>query len=139
MALCGVLVAMLSACALNSPDATSWRDDAAQATEEVAGQLVVAGRIVEGALEGRVPTTYAAVAASDVEESANQTAQTFAGQQPPASEREQYDAVTGLLSDAGALLAQARIAIVEGDVEQQLLDEIQAVHSELVTKQGELQ
>lgn len=117
----------------------SWRSEAAQATKEVAGQLVVAGEIVDGALDGRLLASYAAVAASDAEESANQTVQQFAGRQPPQSERDEYDAVTQQLDAATELLAQARIALVEGSADQSLRDEIAAVHGELETLQEQLQ
>jgi hypothetical protein len=62
----------------------------------------------------------------DAEEAAGAPSDKFAGFQPPRSERERYDVVTGQLDAAASLLSEVRIAVVAGN-EAQMPDRDAAV------------
>jgi outer membrane murein-binding lipoprotein Lpp len=100
-----VLVAGCAGCAPQSPDRSSWRDQAYQTLDEVSSNVATASLLV-----GQVQ-----------------------------QDRDTYRHVTTVLSDAGDVLAQVRIAIVRRDTAAypRLLRQLSATSRELSrTEQG---
>jgi hypothetical protein len=105
----------VSACAPQSPDRSSWADQAHQSLEDVSSEVATVSLLLRLGSEDKVPGKYQQVVAQDSESAVGQTMATFGGEQPPPSEDATYRKVTSLMSDASDLLAEVRIAIVRRD------------------------
>jgi hypothetical protein len=139
-----VLLALLAApavvaCAPSTPDEDSWRLHARRAVSDVASSVETARLALEQALDDRILEAYLQTVVVDAEESAGTSSQTIAGEQPPREERERYDVVTGRLDEATSLLAEVRIAVVDGRsaAYPRLVEELRttAVHLDTLEKE----
>ncbi|MDQ4055394.1 MAG: hypothetical protein M3237_22255 [Actinomycetota bacterium] len=122
-----VVLVMAMACAPRTPGEDSWREDALRALSDVRSSVQVTRVAVEQAADDRIYDSYLQAVVVDAEEAAGASADTFAGFQPPRSERERYDVVTGQLDAAAGLLSEVRIAVVAGN-EGQLPDLLTQLH-----------
>lgn len=111
---CGWVLA-LNGCAPGTPDADSWRIDAQRALGDASSAVSAAQVALEQHREGRLFDSYLQTVLVDAETAASAAGDTLGGTQPPSSERERYDAVTGELDTAASLLSTARIAVVDGE------------------------
>jgi len=109
------LVVVAAACAPRTPGEDSWREDALRAVSEVRSSVQVTRVALEQASDDRLFDRYLQTMVVDAEGAAGASAEKFAGFQPPRSERERYDAVTGQLDAAAGLLSDVRIAVVSGN------------------------
>jgi hypothetical protein len=109
------LVFTLSACAPATPDADSWRADARRALGDASSAVSSAELGLRLGLADRIFDPYLQTVVVDAEEAVEQAASAIGGKQPPSSERERYDAVTGQLDEAASLVSTVRIAVVDGD------------------------
>jgi hypothetical protein len=108
----GIVVA---GCAPQSPDHSSWRDQAYQSLDEVSSNVATASLLLSQLLHERVFGKYAQVVALNAETNAGKVASKFSAEQPVPADSAAYQHVTTTLSDAGAVLSQVRIAIVRRD------------------------
>jgi hypothetical protein len=115
-ALAAILAAaVLAGCAPQSPDHSSWSDQARLALEDTASEVATVKLLLELEDQGKVPGKYQQVVAQDSEAAVGATMARFGGEQPVPADDQMYAHVTGLISDASDVLAQARIAIVRRD------------------------
>jgi hypothetical protein len=110
-----VLAAALTACAPQSPDHSSWTDQAHLALQDTSGQLATATLLLRLARDDKTLGKYEQVVAQDSEKAAGATMSRFGGEQPEPEDDAEYTRVTGLLSAASDLLSQVRIAVVRRD------------------------
>ena len=115
VALLGTCVLLASGCAPQSPDHTSWDDQARLALQDTRSEVSTVKLLLELEQEGKVPGKYQQVVAQDSESAVGQTMSRFGGEQPPEGEDDTYEKVTSVMSDASDLLSQVRIAIVRRD------------------------
>jgi hypothetical protein len=109
------LAFVLSACAPGTPDADSWRADARRALGDASSAVSAAELALRQHQDGRLFDPYLQTVVVDAEAAVAKAADTIGGRQPPRSEREQYDAVTGQLDEAAGLASTVRIAVVDED------------------------
>jgi hypothetical protein len=110
-----VLVAALVGCAPQSPDHSSWTDQARQSLDDTQSQVATVGLLLRLEQDDKVPGKYQQVVAIDAEQAAGTALEKFGGEQPEPRDDATYRRVTSLISDASDLLSQARIAIVRRD------------------------
>lgn len=108
-------VLALTACAPQSPDRSSWTDQAHTAVEDVASEVATVQLLLRLVGEGKVPGKYQQVVSQDSETAVGETLASFGGEQPPPADDDLYRRTTGALSDASDLLADVRIALVRRD------------------------
>jgi hypothetical protein len=106
----------VAACAPQSPDHSSWRDQAHLSIEDVASNVSTMSLTLRLAREDRIFGKYQQVVALNSETNAGRTADHFSAEQPEPRDDVTYRRVTGLLSDATDLLSRVRIALVRRDV-----------------------
>ncbi len=104
-----------SGCAPQSPDHSSWVDQADQSLKDVTSEVATVTLLLELEAQGKVPGKYQQVVAQDSESAVGATMARFGGEQPPPADDASYREVTGAMSDASDLLAEVRIAIVRRD------------------------
>jgi hypothetical protein len=102
-------------CAPQSPDHSSWRDQGYQALTDVSSNVATASLLLEQLQSHRVFGTYAQVVSLEAETNAGKVTSKFSAEQPVPSDSASYDHVTSVLSDAGEVLSQVRIAVVRRD------------------------
>jgi hypothetical protein len=128
-----VLIALVAGCAPRTPAEDTWREDALLALSDVRSSVQVTRVALQQSEAGRLFDPYLQTVAVNAEETAGGSAQKFGGFQPPRSERDRYDAVTGQLDAAVSLLSEVRIAVVadnEGkyvELAAELLDALKAL------------
>jgi len=110
-----VLAGGCAGCAPQSPDRSSWRDQAYQTLDEVSSNVATASLLVGQVQQDRVMGKYAQVVALNAETNAGKATSTFSAEQPVPTDSDTYRRVTTVLSDAGDVLAQVRIAVVRRD------------------------
>src|SRR3954453_9420988 len=112
-----VLVALcvLSACAPQAPDHSSWRDQAHLSVQDVASNVSTMSLVLQLVGEDRMFGMYQQVVALNSETNAGRTASHFSAEQPEPRDDVTYKRVTSLLSDATDLLSDVRIALVRRD------------------------
>jgi hypothetical protein len=115
---CAAGLALLTACAPQAPDDSSWRDQAHQSLEDVGSNVSTMSMVLRLAQKGRMFGKYQQVVALNSETNAGRTTDHFSGEQPPPQEDSTYHDVTTVLSDAGDLLSDVRIALVRRDSSQ---------------------
>jgi hypothetical protein len=114
--LAGIPVAAgVGACAPQSPDRSSWIDQADQSLGDVESEVATVTLLLDLEGQGKVPGKYQQVVAQDSESAVGATLARFGGEQPPPGTDADYRAVTGAMSDASDVLADVRIAIVRRD------------------------
>lgn len=135
LAACGATLAVLlvTACAPQAPDHTSWTDQARHALEDTSSQVATMVLLLRLEQDGKVPGKYQQVVAQGSEEAAGATMARFGGEQPEPRDDATYRHVTSLMSDASDLLSEVRIAIVRRDSDQypHLLDELEGINRKL--------
>jgi len=131
---------VLTGCVPATPDEDTWRYDARQAVSDVSSEVRTVALVLRHDAAGRFLGGYAAVTAANAEEAAGKAGDTLAAKQPPAAEEGRYATVTDLLDKATGLLAEARIAVAEGNrsAYQGLLDQLDAVAGQLDRLEREL-
>ena len=143
--LLALLTPAVAACSPSTPDDGSWRLHARRATADVASSVQTARLSLEQAIDDRIIDNYLQTVVVDAEASAGSSAEKLASQQPPREERKRYDTVTSGLDEATGLLADVRIAVVDGRTETypRLVDELgttaddlDALEKELLRKPG---
>jgi hypothetical protein len=127
------LVGAVVGCAPQSPDHSSWRDQAYQSLNQVASSCATATLLLEQLQRHRVFGKYAQIVALNAETNAGQVASKFGAEQPVPSDSDTYQHVTTVMSDANDVLSQVRIAVVRRDVGaySQLLRELSKASDQL--------
>ena len=127
------LVAATVACAPQSPDHSSWVDQADQSLEDVESAVSTVALLLRLEAQGKVPGKYQQVVAQESEAAVGATMARFGGEQPTPADDADYTEVTGAMSDASDVLAQTRIAIVRRDTAAYpgLLSDLEQVHGDL--------
>jgi hypothetical protein len=110
-----LILAIGSGCAPQSPDHSSWTDQAHQSLEDAGSEVATVALLLRVQQDDGVFQKYQQVVARDSESAVGTTLERFGGEQPPPADDEEYHRVTGLLSDASDLLSQVRIAVVRAD------------------------
>ena len=139
--LAAVLVAtILAGCAPQSPDHSSWTDQAHLALEDTAGEVATVALLLRLEQQRKVPGKYQQVVAMDSESAVGKTMAKFGGEQPEPRDDPEYKRVTSLMSDASDLLAEVRIAIVRRDEDAypDLLRRLEKLDGELTVAEGEI-
>ena len=115
--LTGFLLAVVSStvgCVPQRPDEGGWRHDARQAVGDVQSQLQTVRLVLtleEG--DGMLGESEVVIVAQS-EEAAGRSTSAFTGQQPPDAEQDRYATVSARLGHGTSLLADVRIAVVDG-------------------------
>lgn len=124
---------LLAGCAPQSPDHSSWTDQARLALDETASEVATVTLLLRLEEQGKVPGKFQQVVAQDSETAVGATMARFGGEQPEPRDDAEYQRVTGLMSDASDLLAEVRIAIVRRDEDAypDLLRKLEKLHEEL--------
>lgn len=112
------LALVTSACAPGTPDGDSWRIDAQRALGDASSAVSTAELALRQSDDDRLFDTYLQTVVVDAEAAVSAAADVIGGKQPPGSERERYDAVTGQLDEAASLVSTVRIAVVSGEAER---------------------
>src|SRR3954452_10185225 len=111
-------VTALAACAPQAPDHSSWRDQAHLSIEDVGSNVSTMSLLLRLVRDGRMFGKYQQIVALDSETNAGRTTDHFSGEQPEPRDDPAYHQVTTVLSDAGDLLSEVRIALVRRDSSQ---------------------
>jgi hypothetical protein len=111
----GLLLVLVTACAPQAPDHSSWRDQAHLSVEDVASNVATMSLLLRLVREGRMFGKYQQVVALNSETNAGRTTDHFSGEQPEPRDDPMYSRVTTVLSDACDLLSDVRIALVRRD------------------------
>lgn len=127
-------------CAPQSPDHSSWTDQAHQSLEDVSSEVATVSLLLQLEAEGKVLGKYQQVVAQDAESAVGATMARFGGEQPEPRDDGEYKRITTLMSDASDLLAEVRIAIVRRDTAAypRLRDELATLQDEVSTAQERL-
>lgn len=137
-----VCVGMASAtgCAPQSPDHSSWTDQAHQSLGDVASEVATVTLLLQLEQQRKVPGKYQQVVAQDSESAVGATMDAFGGEQPEPGDDAEYERVTSLMSDASDLLSQVRIAVVRRDESSypDLLRRLEGLQQDLSRAQDEL-
>jgi hypothetical protein len=135
------LALMAAGCAPQSPDRSSWNDQAHTSLEDVSSEVATVRLLLRLEADDKVPGKYQQVVAQDSEAAVGQTMSKFGGEQPPEGEDDTYDKVTSVMSDASDLLAEVRIAIVRRDTGQypKLREDLVAMQDQLTKQEDELE
>ena len=130
----------LSGCAPQSPDHSSWTDQARQAVDDTASEVATVALLLRLQDDRKVPGKYQQVVAQDSETAAGEILAKFGGEQPEPRDDETYGRLTGLMSDASDLLADVRIAIVRRDegAYPSLLRQLDELHRDLLDASASL-
>lgn len=128
-----LVVLLATACAPQSPDHTSWTDQARQSLEDTASEVATVALLLRLERENKVPGKYQQVVAQDSESAVGATMAKFGGEQPEPRDDATYRRVTSLMSDASDLLSEVRIAIVRRDSDKypDLLDQLEGLDRKL--------
>jgi len=110
-----ILLCLITACAPQAPDHSSWRDQAHLSVEDVASNVATMSLVLQLVREGRMLGKYQQVVALNSETNAGRTTSHLSAEQPEPRDDAMHRRVTTVLSDAGDLLAQVRIALVRRD------------------------
>jgi hypothetical protein len=113
-----ILSLAATGCAPQSPDRSSWVDQAHTSLGDVSSEVATVRLLLRLEDEDKVPGKYQQVVAQDSEAAVGQTMSKFGGEQPPEGEDDAYDEVTSVMSDASDLLSQVRIAVVRRDTDE---------------------
>jgi hypothetical protein len=110
-----VCVVLMTGCAPQSPDHSSWTDQARQALMDVSSEVATVTLLLRLEQQDKVPGKYQQVVALDSESAVGATMEKFGGEQPEPRDDDEYKRVTSLMSDASDLLSEVRIAVVRRD------------------------
>jgi hypothetical protein len=110
--------ATASACAPGTPDADSWRIDAQRSVSQASSAVQSAELALRQNLRGRVFDRYLQTVLVDAEKGVSTAGDTIGSKQPPGTERERYDTVTGQIDEAASLVSTARIAVVDRETDR---------------------
>jgi hypothetical protein len=135
------LVTGVSGCAPGTPDGDSWRIDAQRAVSDASSALHTAELALRLHEDGKVYDRYLQTVLVDAEEAVGTAGDAIGSRQPPQTERERYDAVTGQIDEAAGLVATARIAVVDRESERYdaLADRLAAAATALTELEADLQ
>jgi hypothetical protein len=124
---------LVAGCAPQSPDHSSWNDQAQLALDEVASEVATVTLLLELEQQRKVPGKYQQVVAQDSETAVGATMARFGGEQPEPRDDAEYQRITSLMSDASSLLSEVRIAIVRRDEDAypDLHRRLEKLHEEL--------
>ncbi len=132
---------LATGCAPGTPDTDSWRIDAQRAVSDAASAVHTAelGLRLHG--EDRVFDRYLQTVLVDAERGIGTASDAISSEQPPQSERERYDTVTGQIDEAAGLVATTRIAVVDRETERYdaLADRLAKAGQALVQLEQDLQ
>jgi hypothetical protein len=115
VAVAACLAATVAACAPQSPDHSSWRDQAHLSVEDVASNISTMSLLMSLVQQDRMFGKYQQIVALNSETNAGRTADHLSGEQPQPRDDAMYAKVTSALSDACDLLSDVRIALVRRD------------------------
>jgi hypothetical protein len=123
-----------------SPSHGAFVDQAHTSLDEVASDVATVQLLLRLVDEDKVLTRYQRIVALDSENDAGKVASHLSGEQPKASDRDIYDAVTKVLSDASDLLSSTRIAIVRQDTAQydQLEHSLTQLQTQITKAEGQV-
>lgn len=135
-----LVAAVLTGCAPQSPDHSSWTDQAHQALEDTSSEVATVALLLRLEQQRKVPGKYQQVVAQDSEAAVGATMAKFGGEQPEPRDDPVYKRVTSLMSDASDLLAEVRIAIVRRDEDAypDLLRQLEKLQDELTVAEGRI-
>lgn len=116
-----VLVALMSACAVGQPDASSWRDHAQQALEDVASEVATARLTLVQLEEGRLPSPYGVAVLHEAEKGAGVAEESLASLQPPPGLEARADRVLAVIGHAIDAVQRSREVVVAERYDQPAL------------------
>ena len=136
-----LLVLAATSCAPQAPDHSSWRDQAHLSLQDVGSNVSTMSLLLRLVRDDRMFGKYQQIVALNSETNAGRTASHFSAEQPEPRDDAAYTRVTGLLSDAGDLLSQVRIALVRRDRQQypKLAKELDQMSNRLARAESDVQ
>ena len=131
-------VTLAAGCAPQSPDHSSWTDQARQSLKDVSSQVATVTLLLQLERERKVPGKYQQVVAQDSESAVGAAQQKIGGEQPEPRDDPEYKRITSLISDASDLLSQVRIAVVRRDegTYPDLLRQLEGLQENLTTAEA---
>src|SRR3954464_847124 len=102
-------------CAPQSPDSSSWRDQAYQTLDDVSSNVATASLLLKQVQGGRVFGKYAQIVALNAETNAGKVTSKFSAEQPVPSDAAAYQHVTTKLLVAGGGVAGGRVPLGGAD------------------------
>lgn len=113
-----VLLLLATGCTRPSElDVADWRSTAQQSLESAASEVATVRLVLQQQEKGQLVGRTAIVAATYSEEAMGSAQDSILTQQPPKGIRAEYDDVSSVLGDAGDLVTEARVALVDQDEE----------------------
>jgi hypothetical protein len=139
-ALAAAALVLVTGCAPQAPDHSSWTDQAHQALQDVSSEVATVTLLLRLEEERKVPGKYQQVVAQDSESAVGATMEKFGGEQPEPRDDAVYRRVTSLMSDASDLLSEVRIAVVRRDESAypDLLRQLEGLQQDLTRAQDRL-
>ena len=133
-----VVAGLVAGCAPQSPDHSSWDDQARLALQDTRSEVSTVKLLLELEQQHKVPGKYQQVVAQDSETAVGATMASFGGEQPEPEDDDEYTFITGLISDASDVLSDARIAIVRRDEQEypRLIRQLGGLQERLTQAQG---
>ena len=133
-------VLALVGCAPSTPDHAAWRGQGDQALSEVSSNVATARLLLQQLRADKVHGAYTQTGVLDAETNAESATSRFTAVQPLPADDDAYQRVGTLLSDAGDLLAQVRIAVVRRDDQAypSLIRKLSSTLQDLGTEQARL-
>jgi ABC-type enterochelin transport system substrate-binding protein len=141
VALVACFSVLMAGCAPQSPDHSSWTDQAVQSLKDVTSEVATVTLLLRLERDRKVPGKYQQVVAQDSESAVGETMSKFGGEQPEPRDDAEYKRVTTLISDASDLLSEVRIAIVRRDEDAYpgLLRQLEGLQEKLTRAQDRLE
>jgi hypothetical protein len=113
-----MVVMVLSACAPGTPDGDSWRIDAQRAVSNASSSVQTAELALRQRVKGRIFDRYLQTVLVEAEKGMGKASNAISTRQPPPAERVRYQTVTSQIDGASSLVATARIAVVDREIDR---------------------
>jgi hypothetical protein len=135
-----VCTPLLTACGSGSPDASSYREQAAKAVQTAISEVASVELVVDLLLDDKLQRSAAVTQIHASGESLTGTASSFSQLNPPPAEDPLSDRLGDLLDDSASSIDGTRVALHRGDADQlaqqrrslrSILDDLRALEGKL--------
>lgn len=116
--------AALTGCTVSEPGEKGWTEIARTSLTDAAGEVATARLTVAAARDDQVWDAYAVTVTSEAEKQVATAEESLSSVQPPPGLRERADRLLTVLGDAADAVRAARVAVVAGDIDEALLQQL---------------